>query len=55
MAGDEYGTVDSGPDYNKRTTILYIVAGVIVIVAIGWMLSSLDYETWTPRSDWAGR
>lgn len=53
MAGDEYGTVDSGPDYNKRTTILYIVAGIIVVVAIGWMLSSLDYEAFTPRSDWA--
>ena len=53
IAGDEYGTVDDGPDYRKRTTVLYIVSGIIIVIAIGWMLSSLDYETWTPRSDWA--
>jgi len=53
MAGDEYGTEGNGPDYSKRTTILYIVSAIIVIVAIGWMLSSFDYEAYSPRSDWA--
>jgi len=53
MAGDENGTVVSGPDYNKRTIILYIVSAIVVVVAVGWMLSSIDYETWAPRSDWA--
>ncbi len=53
MAGDEYGTVDDGPDYSKRTTILYIVAGIIVIAALWWMFSSMDYVAQAPRSEWA--
>ena len=53
MAGDEYGTVDDGPDYTRRTTILYVVTGIIVIVALGWMFSSMDYVAQAPRSEWA--